>query len=197
MTKQLFLKRFKHLIKINDNLTIDFILLCLQIEKQFEWEMIENNYFIFKRTWIKDDLEIKQQLCIQELMNKIKEIQDLSKDLNKYAIKIKILKNETLNGIECYSKMKKNKLETMNNIFNNILKDLNSKMKDFSQICMQYDMNSLKINRSSNKMLWTTKKKNSLRESILQINEFDINQEDSENNNETQTTNKSDKTKIF
>lgn len=160
LPRDLFFLRLKYLLNIRNKMAINLVVLCLQIEKQFEWKMIKSKFYIYDLKWVWEDKEIEHLTCIQQIMYQIQEIQHFSRDLGGQAREIIKLRRDR----QAFSTMdprrldKKQKMIRKSKLFKNSLNFLNSRMRDLTQKCQKYDQISRKL-YSSGQGLWTTTSK--------------------------------------
>jgi hypothetical protein len=157
LPRELFIMRLKHVLNVSNNFAINLIIIFLQIENQFNWDVFNNHFFFYDWDWHFENQEIEQQLCILNIMHQIQEIQTISKELNDSAIDIKQLKNrkESSHFVTIFTEARNNKLFTKNRIFKKNVNFLNSRLRDLAQKCLDYDKISFKIYKNESDILWT------------------------------------------
>ena len=161
LPRKLFISRLKNVLGVSDKTAIDFVILFLQFEKQFNWDVFNNHFFFYKWDWPYEALEIQQQLSILNIMNLIVDIQDLSKVLNESVFKIRRMHQGDWNKSVMISikNEREIKLETNQNIFSQHVVKVNSLLRNLAQECLRYDDISGQIYKGDRSILWTTSTK--------------------------------------
>ena len=149
---KLFIQRFCHVMENPDELTLDLMLVHLQLGGFFKWKTIKNKLFIFKESWKYNDMELDQQLSILSIMIQIKWVQDFSRNLRTQVKKI-INEEKRASENKGYTWRAKH-IETKKKNYADMIKQLNSRFRDLSQQCKYYDKLTSKLYNKNNSNLW-------------------------------------------
>lgn len=157
LPRELFVPRLKEALGVSDETAIDCVILFLQFEKQFNWDVFKNHFFFYKRDWHFEESEIQQQLSILSIMNSILEIQNLSKQLNDSVQQIERLKkgNRRKSFFISIRNARDEKIKMKVRILQETVKTVNFKLRSLARECFKYDEISAKIYKSDQDILWT------------------------------------------